>query len=136
MGQVPIALFNPADVLAVASPAFVALFHVQAQAGTFDDIIRHCHAHQVGPSITTDDIDAWLRAANAKRRSQVQRNFIIDAIDGRWFRVFETAFSDGWVLMQLFEARSPSSPFSSSSPPSQPSPLMPPAPVAPPSPSP
>ena len=129
MGDVPIALFNPADVLAVASPAFVALFHVQPQAGTFDDIIRHCHANQVGPSITTDDIDAWLRAANAKRRGQVQRNFLIDAIDGRWFRVFETAFSDGWVLMRLFEARSPSSP---ASPPSQPSPLMPPAPVLPP----
>ncbi len=107
MGQVPIALFNPADMLAVASPAFVALFHVQAQAGTFDDIIRRCHAYQVGPSITTDDIEAWLRAANARRRSQVQRNFLIDAIDGRWFRVFETAFSDGWVLMQLFEASPP-----------------------------
>ena len=129
MGQVPVALFNPTDMLAVASPAFVALFHVQPQAGTFDDIIRHCHANQVGPSITTDDIDAWLRAANAKRRGQVQRNFLIDAIDGRWFRVFEAAFSDGWVLMQLFEARSPSSP---ASPPSQPSPLMPSTPVLPP----
>ncbi len=137
MGQVPIALFNPADVLSVASPAFVALFHVQPQAGTFDDIIRYCHAHQVGPSITTDDIDAWLRAANAKRRGQVQRNFTIDAIDGRWFRVFETAFSDGWVLMQLFEAPSPTSPTS----PAQLSPaysksvpLMPPPTVLPPSP--
>ena len=107
MGDVPIALFNPADALAVASPAFVALFHVQPQAGTFDDIIRHCHAHQVGLSIATDDIEAWLRAANAKRRGQVQRNFLIGAIDGRWFRVFETAFSDGWVLMQLFEAAPP-----------------------------
>ncbi|WP_394787525.1 diguanylate cyclase [Rhodoferax sp.] len=103
MGDVPLALFDPSDRLAVANPAFVKLFAVQPEAVSFGDIMRHCHSRQIGPRIVSDDIETWLRAADAKRRSQAQRNFLVDTCDGRWYRTCETSYSDGWMLLLLFE---------------------------------
>ena len=107
MGGVPLALFDPSDRLAVANPAFLKLFAVLPEAVSFGDIIRHCHAAQMGPRIATDDIDAWLCVADAKRRSQPQRNFLVDTCDGRWFHSCETSYSDGWLLLLLSEVAAP-----------------------------
>jgi len=97
------ALFDPSDRLALATPSFMALFHVQPTAVSFGDIMRHCHAAQIGPRISTDDITAWLRAADNKRRSAAQRSFEIDLCDGRWFRATETSYSDGWLVLVMGE---------------------------------
>ncbi|MEO6853739.1 MAG: hypothetical protein ABI410_20805, partial [Rhodoferax sp.] len=95
------------DRLAVANPAFISLYAVQNDTVSFADIVRHSHAQQVGPRITTNDIEAWLRAADGKRRSQPQRNFVVDMVDGRWFHLFETSYSDGWLMLLLFETSPP-----------------------------
>ena len=107
MTEAPFALFDPSDRLAVANPAFLGLYAVQNETVSFGDIVRYSHAKQVGPRIATDDIEAWLRAADGKRRSQPQRNFLVDMVDGRWFHLFETSYSDGWLMVLLFETSLP-----------------------------
>ncbi|MEO6855492.1 MAG: diguanylate cyclase [Rhodoferax sp.] len=107
ISEAPFALFDPSDRLAVANPAFISLYAVQNDTVSFADIIRNSYRHQVGPRIETDDIDAWLRAADGKRRSQPQRNFLVDIVDGRWFHLFETSYSDGWLMVLLFETSPP-----------------------------
>ncbi len=103
IGEAPFALFDPSDRLAVANPAFIRLYAVQSDTVSFADIVRYSHAQQVGPRITTDDIEAWLRAADGKRRSQPQRHFEVDMVDGRCFHLVETSYSDGWLMVLLFE---------------------------------
>ncbi len=107
ISEAPFALFDPSDRLATANPAFLKLFAVPPDALNFRDIIRNSYLHQVGPRIATDDIEAWLRAADGKRRSQPQRNFLVDMVDGRWFHLFETSYSDGWLMLLLFETHPP-----------------------------
>lgn len=107
ISDAPFALFDPSDRLAVANPAFLKLFAVTPDALNFRDIIRNSYLHQVGARIDTDDIDTWLRAADGKRRSQPHRNFLVDMVDGRWFHLFETSYSDGWLMLLLFETSQP-----------------------------
>ncbi|HSI56563.1 MAG TPA: diguanylate cyclase [Ideonella sp.] len=104
----PMALFDPSDRLGLATPSFMALYAVQPQAMAFGDIMRHCHAQRIGPRIETLDIAAWLRAADNKRRSVPQRSFDVDMWDGRWFRVTETSYSDGWLVLVMNERVAPS----------------------------
>jgi diguanylate cyclase (GGDEF)-like protein len=98
-----LALFDPMDRLTLANPAFTALYDVQPTARCFADVMRHCHGKRVGPSISSDDIDGWLRMADGKRRSQPHRSFTVDMVDGALYRASETSFSDGWVLVMLNE---------------------------------
>ncbi|WP_367846681.1 diguanylate cyclase [Rhodoferax sp. WC2427] len=105
ISEAPFALFDPSDRLAVANKAFLQMFAVPPDAMSFADVVRHSYTHRVGPRIATDDIEAWLRAADGKRRSQPQRNFLVDMCDGRWFQVFETSYSDGWLMLLLFETQ-------------------------------
>lgn len=96
-----LALFAPDDTLQFATPDFVRLYDVQPGPQTFDSIMRHCHVWKTGPLIETDDIDAWLAAANTKRRSKTVRKFEVDMIDGRWMYAIETTFDDDWVLVAV-----------------------------------
>jgi diguanylate cyclase len=105
-GQV-LALFDPADRLSLATPAFMSLYAVGAGQATFDDIIRHCHQSRQGPRIDTDDLDDWLRQAGHKRRSLPSRSFLVDMLDGRWFHATETAYGEGWLLLGLGEVPAP-----------------------------
>ena len=98
LGDIGAALFDSSDRLVWANEVFIALFAVQQRPCTFRDIMRHCHRHQVGPLIETEDIDTWLQAADAKRRSQLRRSFTIDLLDGRYFRVDEISLDDGWLV--------------------------------------
>ncbi|MBC7682035.1 MAG: diguanylate cyclase [Ferruginibacter sp.] len=107
ISEAPFALFDPSDRLAVANTSFLSLFAVPSDTASFADIVRHSHARQVGPCIATDDIEAWLRAADGKRRSQPQRNFVVDMVDGRWFHLLETSYNDGWLMEMLFEIQPP-----------------------------
>jgi len=103
LGDIGAVLFDPSDRLAWANPVFLQLYAVQPQARCFGDIMRHCHSQQTGPRIETEDIDAWLAVADAKRRSGPRRSFTIDMVDGRYFRVEEMSFDDGWLLDLLTE---------------------------------
>lgn len=96
-----LALFGPDDTLQFATPDFVSLYDIQPGAQTFGSIMRHCHACKTGPLIEADDIDAWLEAANTKRRSKALRKFEVDMVDGRWMYAIETTFDDNWVLVAV-----------------------------------
>ena len=98
LGDIGAALFDPSDRLAWANAAFLQLYAVPPNARSFGSIVRHCHAEQVGARIDTQDIEAWLEAADSKRRSQPRRSFTVDMWDGRFFRVEEMSFDDGWLL--------------------------------------
>lgn len=93
-----LALFAPDDRLGFATADFLKLYAVQPGAQTFGSIMRHCHAHKVGPLIDCQDIEAWLDVVQTKRRSKPLRRFEVDLIDGRWMWAIETTFPDGWVL--------------------------------------
>ncbi|APW37706.1 hypothetical protein RD110_11270 [Rhodoferax koreense] len=98
LGDIGAALFDPSDRLVWANAIFLKLYDVSAEARSFAEIMRHCHRRQVGPRIDAEDIDVWLAAADAKRRSRPRRSFSIDMLDGRYFRVEEMSFDDGWLL--------------------------------------
>jgi diguanylate cyclase (GGDEF)-like protein len=98
-GDIAAALFDPADRVAWANERFRVMHHMPDDGRqTFGDIIRHNHAHRVGLRIEADDIDAWLTAANAKRRKLPRRGFVVDTCDGRLHRVEEFALGDGWLF--------------------------------------
>jgi len=97
-----VALFTPEDRLYYASRSFLELYHITPEGSlSFSDIIRNCFHQAIGPKIDTEDIEAWLRQANAKRRSQGNRRFEIDFLDGRWMWASETTFADGWVFLNV-----------------------------------
>lgn len=102
-----LALFDPQDRLSLATPSFIALYAVTAEAAGFEQIIRHCHQSGQGPRIKTEDIDHWLRQAGGRRRSLPSRSFLVDMVDGRWFHATETAYGDGWLLLALEEVPPP-----------------------------
>ncbi len=92
------ALFDPSDRLAWCNPVFGQIFPLPAAHCSFADIMRLCHAQGVGARIQTHDIDLWLAAADAKRRSQPHRSFTTDLHDGRLLRVEEVSMGDGWLI--------------------------------------
>lgn len=96
-----LAIFAPDDSLQFASPDFMALYDIQPGRQTFDSILRHCYVHKTGPLIESNDIDAWLDRAKAKRRSQPVRKFEVDMIDGRWMFMCETLFADNWLFLAI-----------------------------------
>jgi diguanylate cyclase (GGDEF)-like protein len=96
-----LALFAPDDSLNFATSDFLRLYDVQPGRQTFDSIMRHCYTHKTGALIETDDIEAWLAAANAKRRSRALRKFEVDMVDGRWMYAIETLFDDDWILVAV-----------------------------------
>ncbi|MDH0912838.1 EAL domain-containing protein [Rhizobium pusense] len=99
--ETPLAIFAPDDWVIYTSPAFREVFDVQPGANTFDDIIRHCHSERRGVIVNAEDVQRWLTYANKKRRSQPQRKFEIDAVDGRWFWATETTYQGGMILLSL-----------------------------------
>lgn len=99
--EVALALFTPSDDLHFATDDFRALYAVQPGEQSFASIMRHCHKHKVGPLIESDDIEAWLEMACAKRRSTASRRFEIDMVDGRWLWASEAVFGDGWILLMI-----------------------------------
>jgi diguanylate cyclase (GGDEF)-like protein len=98
LGHIAAALFDPSDRLVWANDIFLQLYAVKPESRSFCDIIESCYERKLGPRITTDDLPGWIEAADTKRRSMPQRCFAIDTMDGRYFRVDEVSFHDGWLL--------------------------------------
>lgn len=99
-GPHAVALFDPADTLVYANAAFRSAWRIEGGcAVTFNTMIRNGYFHKRGPIVETDDIEAWLVAANLRRREgPSSRAFEVDLWDGRWFWVSERRLDDGWLL--------------------------------------
>lgn len=95
-----VALYDDTDRLRHANAAFRLAFVVGAgENPLWAEHMRRSHARGEGPLIETDDIDAWLAAARARRGKQPFRAFEADLCDGRWLWITETVRLDGWMLL-------------------------------------
>lgn len=103
IGNAVIALHGPGDEVLFASRGFRELFDMQPGCRTFGEMFRHCHAARRGPRIDSEDIEAWLEAADTKRRSRPDRAFEVDFIDGRFFWAREITFDGGHILLTMLD---------------------------------
>ena len=96
---VAIALFDPQERLAYGNRSFLQV-HWDGLDGqpTWEDIMRQAHRRHRGLLIESDDIDGWLASLRQRYRRQPRRVFESDLTDGRWMRVTEETFADGWQL--------------------------------------
>ena len=96
---VGIALFDPQERLAYGNRSFLQM-HWDGLDGqpTWEDIMRQAHRRRRGLLIESDDIDGWLASLRQRYRQQPRRVFNSDLADGRWMRVTEETFADGWQL--------------------------------------
>ena len=98
-GGLMVGLFDPADVLRYANPAFrAALGIAPGETVAWAQMMRRCQAGGFGPHAHTDDYEAWLAAAMSRRGKQPFRGFELDLQDGRWLWLTETIDADGWLL--------------------------------------
>ncbi|MBO3759197.1 sensor domain-containing diguanylate cyclase [Ciceribacter sp. L1K22] len=94
-----IAVFDPEDRLAYSNSAYRQAYCVAVgETPLWADIMRRNHHLIRGAVIRTDDFEAWLASAIARRGKQTQRSFEVDLLDGRWFLMTETVQPDGWML--------------------------------------
>ena len=97
-GPHAVGVFDQEDRLAYGNRVLRDVWCV-AEAQTFDEIFRNCHAQRKGAIVDTADIEAWLQRARTLRRSGTgYRGFEVDFWDGRWFWVTERVLQDGWLL--------------------------------------
>ena len=105
--QLAVALFDPDERLAYASPSFRQSYGVGRQESPlWEDIMRRAHRDRRGLLIQTDDIDAWLAQVRKHYRQQPCRVFESDLTDGRWMRVTEETDADGWQLCMATDVSS------------------------------
>ena len=97
---VGIALFDPQERLAYANRSFLQV-HWEGLDGlpTWEEIMRQAHRGRRGVLIENDDIEGWLASVRKSYRQQPRRVFESDITDGRWMRVGEENFADGWQLV-------------------------------------
>ena len=95
-----IALFDPQERLAYGNRSFLQVYW-DGRDGlpTWEEIMRQAHRRRRGVLIDNDDIEGWLVNVRKRYRQQPQRVFESDMTDGRWLRVSEETFADGWQLM-------------------------------------
>lgn len=96
----PIAVFDASDRLILANEAFCELYFCDpAQAPYWRDFMRQNFIHGRGPLIETDDIDAWLTAADARRGTIPYRAFEAEMVDGRIYWITETVDAMGLLVL-------------------------------------
>ena len=94
-----ISLFDDQDRLLYANTHYYDLIcHTQGTYPTWPDIVRDNYAKAHGLIAETNDIEVWIQAALAKRRTQTYRQFEIDAWDGRWLLMTETLIPEIGLL--------------------------------------
>ncbi len=94
-----ISLFDDQDWLLYGNAQYYGLICYPLGAQLFwPDIVHNNYAKGRGLIVATDNIDAWLLNALAKRRTQTYRQFEIDAWDGRWVLMTETLIPDVGLL--------------------------------------
>lgn len=95
-----VCIFDPDDRIVFTTPGFRQLYDIQPGCASFEEMMRHCHAHGTGPGFSMD-IEPWLDMARSRRRSTDHRTFEIDLSDGRWLWASETCYNGGWVLLYI-----------------------------------
>lgn len=94
------ALFDAQDCLRFANASLMQMYDlIEGQTLTWESMMRNCHQQKKGLMIATDDIDAWIRNVQSKRRRIPVRAFESDLVDGRWLWVVETVLPDGWLFL-------------------------------------
>lgn len=95
-----IALYDPADHLQFANPAFRDAYAIAPDAyPSWEETMRNCYSTGKGAVIETNNIDGWLADISTRRRNSKDRNFEIDLTDGRWLRINESMSAEGWLLV-------------------------------------
>lgn len=95
------ALFGTDGRLQSANPAFCNAYQCNPTERPFwRDILRSNFEHSHGPVIDTDDIEAWLTNADARRGTVPHRSFEAELHDGRWMMISETVCPQGRLLFQ------------------------------------
>jgi diguanylate cyclase (GGDEF)-like protein len=99
-----VVLYDPDDMVRYANPAHCADFGMSRDVPiSWSDMMRHSFANQVGATIKTDDMEAWLISTKARRGKKPFRTFEADLRDGRWMYITETMDAQGWMLSVGFD---------------------------------
>lgn len=99
-----VVLYDPDDMVRYANPAHCADFGMSRDVSiSWSDMMRHSFANQVGATIKTDDMEAWLISSKARRGKKPFRTFEADLRNGRWMYITETMDAQGWMLSVGFD---------------------------------
>lgn len=102
-----IALYDPEERLRAANPAYRQVYHCSPDESLrWDEIMRRNYHNQRGPIIETQDIEAWLTTARARRANTPHRSFEVDLHDRRWILITETLSNEGWLLFHATDITS------------------------------
>ncbi len=94
-----VAMFDTADCLLAANPAYCLAFHADpSRRPVWRDIMRANHANKRGPVIETDNIESWLTIADARRGTVPYRAFEAQLHTGNWIWITETVSPAGLIL--------------------------------------
>ena len=94
-----VSLFDDQDRLLYGNAHYYNLIcHTPGTLPTWPDIVRDNYAKGHGLIAETDDIELWIQAALAKRRTRTYRQFEIDAWDGRWLLMTEALIPEIGLL--------------------------------------
>lgn len=99
-----VVLYDPQDMVRYANPAHCTDFGMARDVVmSWSDMMRHSYQNQVGAAINTDDLEAWLVSAKARRGKLPFRTFETDLRNGRWMYITETMDDQGWMLSVGFD---------------------------------
>ncbi|MBA4344641.1 MAG: hypothetical protein C0423_21080 [Methylibium sp.] len=94
-----VAVFDAGDVLRHANAAYRQAYALEPEAcPSWTEQMHSRHQAGLGQLIHTDDFEAWLALALARRRSQPYRAFELELVDGRRIWMTETLHASGWLL--------------------------------------
>ena len=99
-----VVLYDPQDMVRYANPSHCIDFALARDVPiSWSDMMRHSYANKVGAAIQTDDIEAWLISAKARRGKLPFRCFEADLRSGQWMYITETMDEQGWMLSVGFD---------------------------------
>lgn len=94
-----VAVFDAGDVLRHANAAYRQAYGLEPEScPSWTEQMHSRHQAGLGQLIYTDDFEAWLALALARRRSQPYRAFELELVDGRRIWMTETLHASGWLL--------------------------------------
>lgn len=94
-----VAIFDAEDRLQAANPAYADAYHCDPSRRPYwHEIMRENYRNRRGPVMETDDIEAWITDAAARRANIFYRAFEAELHGGRWIWITETLAADGRML--------------------------------------
>lgn len=98
------AVFSGDDQIIYCNPAFADFYRtpIKKLLGiSFDELMRHCHAHRIGTKIDSPDVEPFLAYTRTVRRVRQFRHFEVDLYDGRWFLISEQLNDANQLMVQM-----------------------------------